>query len=400
MQELAEKSIKLIQAVPTKLQRKVPGKLEWKWRLNAIVGARGTGKSTLLKQRAKILIETGEEVIYVSLDDLYFTENRLVDVARDFEMQGGKFLFVDEVHKYPGWARELKNIYDSYPNLIVAFSGSSIIEIFRQDVDLSRRALVYELPGLSYREYLAFTDQGLFDPYGLSEILFNHRDLASEISLRIKPIAHFKEYLREGYYPFFIEPYRDYQLTLEQMVHLVVESDLQFMEGYDPAYSRKLLQLLRILAGSVPFKPNISKLSERIGISRQTLLNYLNFLEKARLIHLMHFPDTSLSAFRKPEKVYLNNPNLYYVLNPFHASIGSMRETFFQSQTQVIGEVFLHEKTDFMIPYEGTKYAFEIGGRKKTAKQIQGLENGFLVMDDIEVGLNNKIPLWLFGFLY
>ena len=371
MREIVEKSDRLLQGIPMEFKRKVPGNLDWNWRLNAIVGARGTGKSTLLRQRAKILKEKGEEVLYVSLDDLYFTENRLIEVVRDFDLRGGKFLFVDEVHKYPGWARELKNIYDTYPELILAFSGSSIIQIFRQDVDLSRRALVYELPGLSFREYLVFIHQGVFEPIELSELICNHREIAEEIISSLQPIAHFRNYFQEGYYPFFIEPFRDYQLTLEQIVQLVIESDLQFMDGYDPAYSRKLLQLLRILSGSVPFKPNISKLSERIGISRQTLLNYLNLLEKARLISLLHFPDTSLSAFRKPEKIYLQNPNLFVALNPSQSSIGSMRETFFNSQMEVIAEVFLHDTADFLVNQKGSEWVFEVGEEIKAQSRLK-----------------------------
>ncbi|MEM9719611.1 MAG: AAA family ATPase [Bacteroidota bacterium] len=400
MEEILEKSFRTIQQVPLKIERKVPGNLDWNWRLNAIVGARGTGKTTLLKQRAKILKDAGEEVLYISLDDLYFTENNLIDLVRTFEQSGGKFLFIDEVHKYPGWARELKNLYDSYPQLIVVFSGSSILEIFRQEVDLSRRALVYELPGLSFREYLAFGEYATLPTFKLEDILSSHRDLAASILSQIKPLQYFPLYLERGYYPFFVEPYRDYQLTLTQVAHLVVESDLQHMEGYDPSYSRKLLQLLRIISGSSPFKPNISKLGERIGISRKTLLNYLGYLEKARLISLMHLPETSISVLQKPEKVFLNNSNLYYALNPQNISIGSIRETFFQNQLSVIAEVHLHRKTDFQVTYKEKSHVFEIGGRGKDSSQIKDISQAFLALDGLEIGNGNRIPLWLFGFLY
>lgn len=196
----------------------------------------------------------------------------------------------------------MKNIYDIYPGLIIAFSGSSILEIFKQDVDLSRRALIYELPGLSFREYLAFVEIGDFQPLEMAHILSGHRDIAVDIAGKIKPLLHFKTYLQSGYYPFFTEKNRDYALTLEQIVHLVVETDLRFMKGYDPAYSRKMLQLLRVIAGTAPFKPNISKLSERIGINRTTLLNYLRYREKARLIALLHLPEKSISVLQKPDK--------------------------------------------------------------------------------------------------
>ena len=400
MQELVQKSDHLIDTAPFQLQRKVPGNINWGWRLNSIVGARGTGKTTLLLQRAKGLKAQHQEVLYVSLDDLYFTENKLVPLAKKFGQLGGKYLFVDEVHKYPGWARELKNIYDSYPDLIVAFSGSSILEIFKQDVDLSRRALIYELPGLSFREFLAFAGIADFQPVPLVDILSEHRDIALGIAGNIKPLQHFKTYLQSGYYPFFIEENRDYALTLEQIVHLVVETDLRFMKGYDPSYSRKMLQLLRVIAGTAPFKPNISKLSERIGINRATLLNYLRYLEKARLIALLHLPEKSISVLQKPDKIFLNNPNLYYVLNPANISVGSMRETFFQSQLNVVAEVSLHPKTDFLVVCDNQQYAFEVGGSNKKTAQIQHLDNAFLALDGIETGFSNQIPLWLFGFLY
>ncbi len=400
MQELLQKSDRLIDAAPLQLQRKIPGNINWEWRLNSIVGARGTGKTTLLLQRAKGLKAQKQEVLYVSLDDLYFTENNLVGLAKKFEQSGGKYLFVDEVHKYPGWARELKNIYDTYPGLILAFSGSSILEIFRQDVDLSRRALIYELPGLSFREFLAFAGIADFQPVPLADILRAHREIALNIANKIKPLQHFKTYLQSGYYPFFVEENRDYAQTLEQIIHLVVETDLSFMEGYDPSYSRKMLQLLRVIAGTAPFKPNISKLSERIGINRATLLNYLRFLEKARLVALLNQPEKSISVLQKPDKIFLNNPNLYYVLNPANISVGSMRETFFQSQLNVVAEVSLHPKTDFLVFYDNRQYAFEVGGSSKKPTQIQQLDNAFLALDDIETGFSNQIPLWLFGFLY
>ncbi|MEM8524193.1 MAG: AAA family ATPase [Bacteroidota bacterium] len=381
------------------MQRKIPAAINWEWRLNAVIGARGTGKTTLLLQRAKHLQAT-KEVLYVSLDDLYFTENKLVELVDEFQQLGGQYLFVDEVHKYPNWARELKNIYDSFPELIVTFSGSSILEIFKQDVDLSRRALLYELPGLSFREYLEFSLGIVFPTVSLSDLVNNHRTIAPTIIEQIKPLKHFKAYLQSGYYPFFLEKERDYQLTLEQIVQLIVESDLRFMDGFDPAYSRKMLQLLRIIASSAPFKPNISKLSERVGITRVTLLNYLNYLHKARLTASFHLPEKSISTLQKPDKIFLHNPNLYYVLNPTQVDIGSVRETFFQSQLQVPFDLYLHSKADFLVEYQGQQLIFEIGGKHKKTTQIRNLDNAYLALDDLEIGFGKQIPLWLFGFLY
>ena len=239
-----------------------------------------------------------------------------------------------------------------------------------------------------------------FQPVPLTDILPGHREIALSIADKIKPLQHFKTYLQSGYYPFFVEENRDYAQTLEQIIHLVVETDLNFMEGYDSSYSRKMLQLLRVIAGTAPFKPNISKLSERIGINRATLLNYLRYLEKARLVALLNQPEKSISVLQKPDKIFLNNPNLYYVLNPANISVGSMRETFFQSQLNVVAEVSLHPKTDFLVVYDNRQYAFEVGGSNKKTAQIQQLDDAFLALDDIETGFSNQVPLWLFGFLY
>ncbi|MEM1325567.1 MAG: AAA family ATPase [Bacteroidota bacterium] len=400
MQELFQKSDRLITNISTKIQRTIPASINWDWRLNALFGARGTGKTTLLLQRAKYLKSQNKEVLYVSLDDLYFTENRLLDLVDGFQRMGGNYLFVDEVHKYPGWARELKNIYDNFPDLIVTFSGSSILEIFKQEVDLSRRALRYELPGLSFREYLAFTDTITLEPISFEDLIHRHRQIAAMITSQIKPIPYFKQYLQSGYYPFFMEQERDYTLTLSQIIQLIVESDLRTMEGFDTAYSRKILQLLRIIAGTAPFKPNISKLSERIGITRKTLLQYLHYLHKARLTSALHLPEKHIGVLQKPDKLFLQNPNLYYAIHPTEVEVGSVRETFFQNQMSVSFEVHLHKKADFSISHQGQEYIFEVGGRNKKSTQINDLENAYLALDDTETGYGNRIPLWLFGLLY
>lgn len=400
MDEIVQKSDRLIELSPKKVERDSPGNLNWNWRLNAILGARGTGKTTLLLQRAARLKSQNIEVLYISLDDLYFTEHRLIEVATKFSQSGGRHLYIDEVHKYPGWARELKNVYDSLPDLKVVFSGSSILEIFRQDVDLSRRALVYELPGLSFREFLAMAGIIVFEKIQLETLLKSHREIALEILQKIKPLQHFNRYLRRGYYPFFLEEHRDYVLTLEQVIKLVIENDLQYLDGFDISYSRKMLQLLKIIAGSPPFKPNISKLSERIGINRNTLVGYFRYLERARLVSLANFPEKNISALQKPDKVFLNNPNLYYVLNPLHSDIGSIRESFFFNQTAVVAQPVLHPQVDFMVVKDDISYHFEVGGAGKSAKQSEGLSNAFIIKDDIESGMENRIPLWLFGFLY
>ena len=397
MDILFAKSAKLIAKVSLDLQRELVRPINWEWRLNGIVGARGTGKTTLLLQRLNILSEQGRKVLYVSLDDFYFTENRLYELAVAFYQSGGQYLFLDEVHKYPTWPVELKNIYDTFPDLKITFSGSSITEILRQDVDLSRRALFYELSGLSFREFLQFSTGIRFTPLSFEEIVKDHSVISSEIAGKLRPLEHFHQYLQAGYYPYFLEKERDYQLTLEQVIQLVLEVDMKYVEGFDPGKIRKMMQLLRVIASSAPFKPNVSKLSERIGINRNTLIHYLNHLQKARLICLLNVPDKDLSVLQKPDKVLLSNTNLFEALVPNTASKGSLRETFFASQVVPKHELHLHRKADFIIDYH---WVVEVGGKTKENYQIKGIKEGYLALDDLEVGYDHKIPLWLFGFLY
>ena len=397
MEQLLKKSSFLIARVTKEYQRATIKPINWQWRLNGIVGARGTGKTTLLLQKLSALQQQGNKVLYVTLDDLYFTEHKLYDLANAFYQNGGNYLFLDEVHKYPHWSRELKNIYDSIPDLKITFSGSSIMEISRSEVDLSRRALIYELQGLSFREFLLIAEKLDISSYSLDEILSSHVDIATEIIKRFRPLEKLQQYVRQGYYPFFTEKDRDYNLTLEQVIQLVVEVDMKYMDGFDPAQSRKLLQLLRIIAGSVPFKPNVSKLSEQIGIHRNTLVQYLHYLQRAKLIRLMHLPEKDISVLQKPDKIYLDNPNLHFILNPQQVNMGSAREAFLASQLSHISELHLHRKADFLVDHS---IVIEVGGKSKGSEQIKEELNAYLAMDDIEVGYENRVPLYLFGLLY
>lgn len=397
MDNLIEKSNRIILSVHHPHQRDVIGDINYGWRMNGIVGPRGTGKTTLLLQKLADLKKAGHEVLYARLDDLYFTDHRLYDLADTFRKKGGKYLYLDEVHKYPDWARELKNIYDTYPELILAFSGSSILELTRQDADLSRRALIYEMTGLSFREYLLLKDIISVPPVPFCDILSGHTNLAISIVQQVPILKHFEMYLQQGFYPYFLEPERDYQLTVEQTIRTVIESDLRFIEGFDIAQSRKMLTLLKIIASSVPFKPNIAKISEKTGLHRQTVLQYLHYLEKARMIRLVNLPDRYISRLQKPDKIFLDNTNLFFVLNHDRVNIGNLRETFALNQLLVKHEVFLHSKADFLVD---NRWVVEIGGKNKKESQIRGLENSFIFADDIEIGHQNRIPLWLLGFLY
>jgi predicted AAA+ superfamily ATPase len=397
MEKLLEKSNKSIQSVHYSYQRDVIGKINWDWRMNGIIGGRGTGKTTLLLQKLQQFKKVGHEVLYVRLDDLYFADHHINDLADAFRKNGGEYLYLDEVHKYPGWARELKNIYDSNPELKLVFSGSSIIELTKQDADLSRRALMYEMTGLSFREYLLMADIISLPRYPLTEIFRDHVNIASGIVKQIPVLKHFSSYLKKGFYPYFLEPERDYFTTLEQIIQTVMETDLRFIENFDIAQSRKMLTLLKVIAASVPFKPNISKISQKTDLHRQTVLLYLQYLEKARMIRLINQPEKYISRLQKPDKIFLDNPNLLYALNPEIVNKGNLRETFALNQLSVNHEVFLHEKADFLID---DKFVIEIGGKNKDNRQVRDFDNSFLFPDDIETGHHNRIPLWLLGFLY
>lgn len=398
MEKLLTRSAFLVADVPTRHIRGLYEKIDWSDRLISILGARGTGKTTLLLQRLRLINQDGSKALYASMDDLYFSSNKLIDLAETFRQRGGRILFLDEVHKYEGWAREIKNIYDSYKDLSIVFTGSSAINIYQQEADLSRRAIFYELPGLSYREYLHFADVYAAEKLTPEQILTDHTQIALKLSREFHPLQHFADYLDHGYYPFFRENLRTYFIRLEQVIRLVVETELGFIDGFNISNTSKILQLLSILSENVPFKPNITKIGEKTGISRPTVLQYLHYLSKARLINVLSATGKSISTLQKPEKIFLENPNLHAALAPGRVNSGSMREAFFLNQLKNAGhEVSLAEKGDFLVD---NHFTFEVGGKNKSNRQIGSVENAFIAADDIEIGFDNKIPLWLFGLLY
>jgi len=397
MEQLKSKSNQLVSGLETTFSRYLNDKIDWSWRLNGILGSRGTGKTTMLLQQLKNKHQLNEDSIYVSLDDIYFSDNRFIDFAADFHQKGGIYLFADEVHKYKNWSIEFKNIYDTYPGLTIVFTGSSIIDILKQDADLSRRAIFYNLTGLSFREYLSLSEIYSAEPISLDFLLQNHVEIAAETIKKIKPLLHFENYLKYGYYPYFQENINLFYHRLGQTLNLVLETDLNFIEGFNHRNIIKLKQLLYILSANVPFKPNIVKLSEKTNISRNTLLSYLHYLEKAQIIQAVYPSGISTSIFQKPEKIYLNNTNLSFLLANNTPDKGTLRETFFLNQLKSKHRVEASKTGDFRID---DNYVFEIGGKNKTAKQIKDITKGYVVADDIEIGSYNKIPLWLFGFLY
>lgn len=397
MESLIRKSIKKVQGTDISFKRYLYGMIDWSDRLIFIKGSRGTGKTTMLLQHIKENFGTSEEILYVSLDDIWFADNSLINLAEQFVNMGGKFLYLDEVHKYPNWSREIKNIYDDHPGLKIVITSSSALHIFNQQADLSRRAIVYDLRELSLREFIALQYKELFPALNIQQVLSEHVDLSFRIIEKIKPLRFFKEYCHLGCYPYFLENPDNYQQRLLTTVNTILETDLPAILNIDYSSVLKLKKLLYIIATSVPFKPNITGLSNKTGIARDTLLRYLDHLSEAHLILLLQNNKGGNSILTKPEKIYLHNSNLMVALAENGANMGTIRETFFLNQLSAAGKVNYSDQGDFVFQY---KYIFEVGGKNKSPKQIKGLTDAYIVADDMESGYKNKIPIWLFGFLY
>ncbi|KAF0200996.1 MAG: ATPase [Bacteroidetes bacterium] len=397
----------LIQALYRKLEetdmrfdRYLKSQIDWNNRLIAITGARGTGKTTLLLQHIKELHgNTPEIVFFVSLDNIYFTTNNLYNLADDFYAHGGRELYLDEVHKYPNWAQEIKNIYDDFPKLKIVFTGSSMLQIFKADADLSRRVRHFQLFGLSFREFLIFEEllPKSQTPYSLEDILENHVSIAQQLNSVITVLPAFQKYLKYGYYPYYLEDIAGYSERVLQTFNTVMESDLPLVESIDIYSINRIKKLFYILSGMVPFMPNISQLSQMVDVTRRSLMNYLQLLEKSHSVLLLKQKATGIRQMVKPEKIYLQNTNYNYALSGENPETGNLRETFFFNQLQQNHIVTYTEQTDFCI---NGKYYFEIGGKNKTSKQIKDLDNSYLALDGLTIGFRNEIPLWLFGFLY
>ncbi|MBR2016581.1 MAG: ATP-binding protein [Prevotella sp.] len=396
MDRLFDIFAKKIQQVDTRFVRSLIDEIVWDARLIGIRGARGVGKTTLLLQRIKLFHPLDGSVLYVSVDNIWFAEHKLYDMASDFVKRGGRFLFLDEVHRYPNWSQELKNIYDDFPELNIVFTGSSLLEILNAKSDLSRRAIVYEMQGFSFREYLNFSENQSLPIYTLEQILQSHVAISAEVLSKIKVLKYFEEYLRHGYYPFYDELPSLYYSRIGEVVNLIVEFEIPHLRGVDNAYVQKIKQLLYAVSESAPFVPNITKLSERIGITRNALLTYIAALHDSRLTMNVHKQANGITRLQKPDKIYLENPNLMYALVD-NVDIGNVRETFFANQLRYKHELNVSEQSDFLI--DG-KYTFEVGGRDKGQRQIVNIPDAYIAADNIEYGSYNKIPLWLFGFLY
>jgi len=328
--------------------------------------------------------------LYVTAEDFYFVENRLTDLADGFVKLGGKYLFIDEIHKYKEWSKELKLIYDYHKELHVVFTGSSVLDIKKGTSDLSRRAVVYNLQGLSFREYLNLFHGIEAKTYDLDEII-EHKVEIPELA---HPLAFFTSYLKTGYYPFAKE--EDFDLRLQQIVNQTLETDIPIYADMNVATGRKLKQLLAIISQSVPFKPNMSKIAEMLGASRNNIADYCLYIEEAGLISQLRDDTGGIRGHGKVNKIYLDNTNLIYNLARDTSDKGNIRETFFFNQLRVKYEVTASSVADFSV----SDKTFEVGGSKKKHKQLHAIENGFVVKADIELGYRNTIPLWNFGLIY
>lgn len=396
MEELKYEFQQKIATLSLDFQRYLVNDIDLNNQLIAIKGARGAGKTTLLLQIAKKYFDL-EKTLYVSLDHIYFFENKLYYLAKEFSDTGGRHLLLDEVHKYQNWSREIKLIYDNFPSLNVIFTSSSMLEIYKAESDLSRRAVSYNLKELSFREFIEFELGIKLSKYSFEYILQNHNQIATDLLQKIKPLALFSKYLKMGAYPYFKENENDYNQKLLNTINLIIEIDINAVEDLNYETLVKLKKLLISIASSAPFTPNITKLSEKVGVSRNTLIQAIKILDRAGLINELYKDTSGIGVLTKPEKIFLNNTNLMYVLAKKNIDIGNVRETFFLNQFKGIQTINLSEQSDFIID---KKYTFEIGGKNKTKKQISGIPNAFIAKDNIEIGFGNNIPVWLFGFMY
>jgi predicted AAA+ superfamily ATPase len=372
--------------------------VHWEDRLSSIIGARGTGKTTLMLQYIKQKLDPNK-AFYVSLDDLYFANNRLVDLVYKLWQEGVTYLFIDEVHKYPydSWAQEIKNIYDSYPEIRTVFSGSSILKIYEGNADLSRRAVDYELFGLSFREFLAFEGIKKIAAVSLDDLLKSHVEIAAEITKGIKIMPLFRQYLQNGYFPYYKEGLHSYSRKLLNTINAVLETDLPAVEKIEYSSVQKLKRLLGIVAGLAPFTPNMSQLGNHVDILRTNLPKSLLLLEKARMLGLLRANGKNLSPLSKPAKIYLDNPNLAFALRNENPNTGNLRETFFYNQLRTVCHVTDAKQGDFTVDGQ---FIFEVGGRNKKFTQIANIPDSYLAVDETEIGFGNHIPLWMFGLLY
>lgn len=389
MEQLQSTFNKLLKETSTSFHRYMYNRINWDARMIGLMGPRGIGKTTLVLQHIKEQLPR-KESLYVQAEDFYFASHRLTELADTFTKIGGKYLIIDEIHKYKDWSRELKLIYDYHSELHVVFTGSSVLDIAKGAYDLSRRALVYEMQGLSYREYLELFHGIHLPTYTLQQLIQQEVETPDGFL----PLQYFLDYLQRGYYPFADGDIHQY---IQQVVNATIDTDIPQYADLSVSTARKLKRLLAIVAQSAPFKPNMSQIGGQLEISRNNVADLCAYLEKAGLIGQLRTSTGGIQGLGKVDKIYLDNPNLIYTLGSQNVEIGTVRETFFYNQTHGLLPVTVSPISDFLI---NGKYTFEVGGKKKKQSQLQNIENGYVVKDDIETGYGNIIPLWTFGMLY
>ena len=379
----------MLKQTPVSMKRYIFDDIAWDAHMVGIVGPRGVGKSTMLLQYILSHRDTSK-MLYVSADNVYFSSHTIVETADTFVKEGGEHLFIDEVHKYKDWSRELKQLYDVHPKLKITFTGSSVLDIYKGEADLSRRALIYTMQGLSFREYLELFHGIRSKVYSLDEIL-NHQVSVTEME---HPLPLFRDYLKRGYYPFAKEIGFEYRM--QQVISQTTESDIAQYADMKASTARKLKQMLSIISTLAPYKPNADNLARELSVSKNNVPDYLVYLEMAGMIGQLRDDTGGMRGLGKVEKVYIDNPSLMTALAGGIPDIGNIRETFFYNQMRVRNDIISSRESDFCID----KFTFEIGGKKKGKKQIEDVPNGIIVRDDIEVGHGIIVPLWMFGMNY
>lgn len=396
MDRIYEISGRLISELNAPRRRYLYDTIDWNDRLIMIKGARGVGKTTMMKQRCR---ENGERGMYVSLDQLFFNDHTIVELADYHYKHGGTHLYLDEVHLYPrsNWEQELKNIYDSYPGLYVVVTGSSLIQLNSKVADLSRRVAVYSLRGLSFREYLNFTGGYDFGPISISEMLNDHRTIAQKISSHIRVVGEFEKYLKQGYYPFFMEcSETTYSQRVERLVLSVIDIDIPAVTPIEYETRLKLKKLIVVLAEQVPFVPNMTNLSRDVEVTRNQLMRFFSLLSEGAILRTLMDPTTQPKRASKPEKILFDNPSVMQALGIANKT-GTIRESFVASMLSFAGQLYAAKEGDFLLNRE---YLFEVGGKGKGFSQIADKPNSYVIADSLETGVGNKIPMWLLGFLY
>lgn len=403
MDSLFRKSERLLTNVSTKIVREKMNEIHWNAQLISIMGAKGVGKSTLIKQYLKQNYKMGDRrALYCSADTIDFSTRTLVDLAEEFVIRGGELLVIDEIHKYKSgtsdWSREIKEIYELYPALKLIVSGSSLLQLREGDADLSRRAVKYTMAGLSFREALRFYHGLEFEKWTLEDILAHPYDLWHMVTSKCKPVVLFKEYIEKGYYPFLLEGEGEYYTKIEQVVNYIIENELPRICKVDVSNVRKLQALIVLICSEVPFELNANRIAAALEIGRDTVVEYLKYLGDAKVLNLLYSDKKKIGKLTKPNKVYMENPNILYALAPAKVEIGTLRETFaINSLSESHNVEYGKAQGDFKV--DG-KYTFEIGGRSKDYSQIAGVKDSYIFADDWDMPDGAKLPLWMLGFLY